>query len=146
MKLEEKLVRRAKLAFDELVNKLVDEINRVAAKTWFTLRNARRARLQPDHEQSGERVFSNIRKIGRDKVIGPWKWWSTYGGSCHAYFVHAIAMLVLNIRCNASATARVISMHKHVVGLRICCLNNDWATKLVYNYVNSRAMKRAREV
>ena len=72
VKLEEKLVRRAELAFDELVNKMVDESKRtVVNKTWCTLRNARRARLQPDHGESGEHVFSNIVKIDRAKVIGP---------------------------------------------------------------------------
>jgi hypothetical protein len=38
-------------------------------------------------------------------------------------------------------------MHKNVIGLRKCRMNNDRADeKLVYIYVNSRAMKQAGEV
>ncbi len=37
-------------------------------------------------------------------------------------------------------------MYKHVIGLRRFRMNNDRAEKLVYTYVNSRAMKNAREV
>ena len=93
----------------------------------------------------GENVFNNAVKIARAKVIGPWRWWRTYGGAGHSDFVHDIARVVLNLRCNSSATERVNSMYKNVIGLRRCRMNNDRAEKLVYTYVNSRAMKKARE-
>jgi len=147
IKLDDKVIRRAELAFDELVNKLADEEKRMEVnKTWCALRHARRARLQPDQGQSGDHVFYNASKISRANVIGPWKWWFTYGGASHATFVHDIARVVLNLRCNSSATERVNSMYKHVIGLSRCRMNNDRAEKLVYAYVNSRAMKHARKV
>jgi hypothetical protein len=109
--LDENLLRRAELAFDDIVNKLVDANTRaVVNKTWSTLRNARRSRFQAPEENICENMFNSAAKIGRAKIIGLWKWWSTYGGASHADFVHDVARVVLNLRCNASATTRVDNM------------------------------------
>ncbi len=77
---------------------------------------ARKARLNPDLGPTAD-IFSNLEKISRSNIIGPWKWWSIYGGSANGDFVQDIARVVLNIRYNASATERVNSMYKHVIGL-----------------------------
>jgi hypothetical protein len=119
IKLDEKLVRRAELAFDEIVNKLVDDNKRmIVNKTWCTLRNARRGNFEISQENVSESIFNNVVKVGRAKILGPWKWWSTYCGAGHSDFAHDIARVVLNLRCNASATERVNSMYKNVIGIR----------------------------
>jgi hypothetical protein len=84
------------------------------------------------------KYFQNAAKIGRAKIIGPWKWWSTYGGASHVDFVHDVARVVLNLRCNVSATQRVNNVYKNIVGIRRCWMNNDRAEKLVYIYVQGR--------
>ena len=147
IKLEEKLIQRAEIAYDALVNKVVDEDKRASVnKTWFALRSARKARLQAsDTVDNFSNNFNNNFKIARANIIGPWKWWSNYAGAANAEFTMSIARRVLNIRCNASATERVNSMYKHVIGLRRCRMRHDRAEKLVYTYVNSRIMKRVRE-
>jgi hypothetical protein len=76
-------------------------------------------------------IFNNSVKVGRAEMLGPWKWWSTYAGASHANFARDIARVVLNLRCNASATKRVNSMYKNVIGIRRCRMNNDRAVKLV---------------
>ena len=117
--LDDKLVRRAELAFDEIVNKLVDDNKRVTVnKTWCTLRNARRDEFQTSQENPLDNIFNNSVKVDRAKILGPWKWWSTYAGASHGDFAHDIARVVLNLRCNASATERVNSMYKNVIGIR----------------------------
>jgi hypothetical protein len=141
--IDDKLIARAEMAFDELVNKVVDEDKRhIVNKTWMALKNARKARLQG---VDGDGIFNNTLKIARSEIIGPWRWWSAYAGSTHSRFMHDIARVVLNLRCNASATERVNSMYKHVIGLERCRMNNDRAFKLVYTYVNSKMMKRVRD-
>jgi hypothetical protein len=67
IKLEEKLVRRAEIAFDDLVNRVVDENKRgIVNKTWYALKSARKARLQghgtADNYSS---IFSNNVKFAR---------------------------------------------------------------------------------
>ena len=105
LKLDEKLVRRAELAFDEIVNKLGNDIKRmIVNKTWYILRNARRGTFQTSQENPLENIFNNSVKIGRAKILGPWKWWSTYDGAGHADFAHDIARVVINHHRNASAT------------------------------------------
>ena len=64
--LDEKLVRRAELAFDEIANKLVDDNKRVIVnKTWCTLRNARWDKFQTSQENPLENIFNNSVKAGR---------------------------------------------------------------------------------
>ena len=119
--LDEKLIRRAELAFDEIVNKLVDDNKRmIVNKTWCTLRNARRGNYQSTQDNISDSIFNNVVKVGRAKILGPWKWWSSYAGAGHADFAHTIARVVLNLRCNASATERVNSMYKNIIGVRRC--------------------------
>ena len=91
-------------------------------------------------------IFSNHVKMSRfSNIIGPWKWWSTFTGSANSDFVQDITRVVLNIRCNASATERLNSMYKQGIGLGRARMNNARAEKLVYVYVNSRSMKSVRE-
>ena len=135
--LDEKLVRRVELAFDEIVNKLVDDNKRmILNETWCTLRNARRGNFQTTPENIPENIFNNAVKVGRAKICGPWKWWSTYGGASQANFAHDIARVILNLRCNACATERFNSIYKNVIGIRRWRMDNDRAVKLVYTYVN----------
>ena len=142
-RLDDKVIKRAEIAYDELVNKIVEDEKRSSVnKTWYALKLARDARLNPG---GGNDIFTNVVKISRSNIIGPWKWWSTYAGSSNVDFVQDIARVVLNIRCNASATERVNSMYKHVIGIARVRMNNDRAEKLVYAYVNSRSMKSVRE-
>ena len=72
VKLDDKFIRRAELAFDEVVTKMIDENKRTAVnKTWCILRNARRARLHPAQGRSGDSIFNNNEKIGRANIVGP---------------------------------------------------------------------------
>jgi hypothetical protein len=103
------------------------------------------ARLNPDSRGTDDGSFKNIVEIARANNIGPWKWWSNYAGCTHNLFAHEIARVVLNIQCNASATERVNSSYKHVIGVARVRMNNYRAEKLVYAYVNSKCMKRVRE-
>ena len=80
-------------------------------------------------------------KIFRSNIIGPWKWWSIFAGSANGGFFQDTARVALNIHCNASATERVNSMYKHVIGLGRARMNNDRTDKLAFIYVNSRSMK-----
>ena len=136
VKLDDKVIKRAEIVYDELVNKIVEDEKRSSVnKTWYAFKLARNTRLNPGGAGGAGDIFNNVVKITRSSIIGPWKWWSTYAGSSNADFVQDIARVVLNIRCNASATERVNSMYKHVIGLARVRMNNDRAEKLVYVYV-----------
>ena len=75
IKLEEKLIKRAEIAYDALANKVVDENKRASVNnTWFALRSARKARLQaPGTTDNFSSIFTNNLKIARANIIGPWK-------------------------------------------------------------------------
>ncbi len=112
IKLDDKVMKKAEVAYDELVSKIVDDEKRFSVnKTWYALKLARDARHNPRGTCD---IFNNVVKISRSNIIGPWKWWSTYVRSSNGDFVQDIARVILNIRCNASATERVNSMYKHV--------------------------------
>jgi hypothetical protein len=129
IKLDEKLINRAEIAYDDIVNKLVDDNKRANVnKTWYALKNARKVRLQGHGSDNLTNIFSNHLKIARANVIGPWKWWGNYVGIAHGEFAQIIARTVLNLRCNASATERINSMYKHIIGVKRCRINNDKAS------------------
>ncbi len=93
----DEVIKRAQVAYDELVNKIVDDDKRsVVNKTWYAMKLARKARLNPDLGPTTD-IFSNFEKISGSNIIGPWKWWRIYGGSANGDFVQAIARVVLNI-------------------------------------------------
>jgi hypothetical protein len=141
--IDDKLIARAEIDFDELVNKVVDEDKRHGVNnTWMALKNARKARLQGLDCDS---IFNNTLKIARSEIIGRWRWWSACVGCTHNKQMHDIARVVLNLRCNASATELVNNMYKHVIRLERCRMNNDRAFKLVYTYINSKMMKHVRD-
>ena len=49
MRLDDMVMKRAELAFDELINKMIDDDKRSSAnKTWYALKIARNTRLNPD--------------------------------------------------------------------------------------------------
>ena len=111
IKLDVTLIKRAELAYDNIVDMMVDDQKRpIVNKTWLALRNARKARLNPDVVGVGDSVFNNIAKVSLASIIGSWRWWRIYAGVAHSEFVQNIARVVLNIRYNASATERAKSM------------------------------------
>ena len=113
--LDDKLLIRAEIAFDELVNKVVDDTKRTSVnKTWMSLNSARNAKLNRVATAS---IFNTNLKIARSEVIGPWKWCRSYGGFIHSDFMHDIARVVLNLRCNTSATGQANNMYKHAIEL-----------------------------
>jgi hypothetical protein len=163
--LDGKLIKRAEVAYDDLVNKIVDDEKRSTSvnKTSYALKNARYGRrnptsrdtsgtgtvnslslylsiylciyltisislsLTPTHTHTHAHththththtyshslkltpstsplgtgtidIFNNTLKISRSKIVGPWKWWSLFGGCANEDFAQDIARDVLNIR------------------------------------------------
>ena len=141
--LDDAFVKRAEIAFDELVNKSIENTGtrNIVNKTWFVVMAARKARINNTAGAASDSVFCNVAKINQSNIIGPWQWWQSYAGAAHKEFTHHIARVVLNLRCNAAAVERVNSMFNYVIGLRRNRMENERAEKLVYIYVNIRALK-----
>ncbi len=69
--LDDKLLERVEMVFDQMVNKVVDDNKRSSViKTWIALKNARKARI---HGLGCDNIFNNNLKIGRAEIIGPWR-------------------------------------------------------------------------
>jgi hypothetical protein len=63
IKLDDKVIKRAEVPYDELVNKIVDDEKRSNVnKTWYALKLARNARLNPEGAGNS---FINVVKISR---------------------------------------------------------------------------------
>ena len=143
IKLDGAFVKRAEIAFDELVNKSIDSAitRNIVNKTLLSLMAARKARMSNTAGGAADSVFCNPAKISEANIIGPWRWWQTYAGIANKEFTQCIARVVLNLRCNAASVERVNSMFNYVIGLRRNQMQNERAEKLVYIYVNIRALK-----